>query len=64
MAAIETTHAHKHGATTNVFHRLIVALSDWNERRITRRALSQLSDRELNDIGVSRADIEYIARRR
>ncbi|MHA6326059.1 DUF1127 domain-containing protein [Roseivivax sp. CAU 1753] len=35
----------------------------WNDRRITRRALNQLSDYELDDIGLTRADIEYAARR-
>jgi uncharacterized protein YjiS (DUF1127 family) len=34
----------------------------WNERRATRNALSQLSDRELDDIGLTRGDIDVVAR--
>lgn len=32
----------------------------WNEARKTRKALAQLSDRELFDIGLSRGDIDAI----
>lgn len=35
----------------------------WNNARRTRAALSRLSDHELEDIGIVRADIEKIARR-
>lgn len=38
--------------------------SHWNDVRRTQRALSQLSDRELEDIGLTRADIAKVARRR
>jgi uncharacterized protein YjiS (DUF1127 family) len=37
-------------------------LSAWNDARVTRRELNRLSDRELNDIGLCRGDIERIAR--
>jgi uncharacterized protein YjiS (DUF1127 family) len=33
----------------------------WNDARITRKALSSLSDRELEDIGLLRADIDFVA---
>ena len=39
-------------------------LSAWNDARVTRNALSRLSDRELDDIGLCRGDIERIARAR
>jgi uncharacterized protein YjiS (DUF1127 family) len=32
----------------------------WNDARITRKALSNLSDHELNDIGLTRGEIEQI----
>lgn len=33
----------------------------WNDARVTRNALSALSDRELTDIGLCRGDIETVA---
>jgi len=38
-------------------------LAAWRRYREAVRELSQLSDRELDDIGVRRGDIEYIVRR-
>ena len=38
-------------------------LANWNDARVTRNALSQLSARELNDIGLVRGDIDRISRR-
>jgi uncharacterized protein YjiS (DUF1127 family) len=38
-------------------------LSAWRRYREVVRELAQLSDYELHDIGVLRADIEFIARR-
>lgn len=35
----------------------------WNDARVTRKALSALTDRELDDIGLVRGDIEELARR-
>ena len=39
------------------------AISSWNDARMTRNALSQLSTRELEDIGLVRSDIDKISRR-
>ncbi|EAP77314.1 hypothetical protein ISM_03455 [Roseovarius nubinhibens ISM] len=36
-------------------------LSAWNAARATRVALSRLSDRELEDIGLERGDIHKVA---
>jgi len=38
-------------------------LASWRRYRDAVRELSQLSDRELNDIGIRRGDIEYVVRR-
>ncbi|MDT2075507.1 MAG: DUF1127 domain-containing protein [Planktomarina sp.] len=38
-------------------------LADWNNTRVTRNVLSQLSERELNDIGLAPGDIDRISRR-
>ena len=43
--------------------RTAAALVTWNDARVTRKALGQLSDRELDDIGLCRGDIEDIALR-
>ena len=43
------------------FTRLLRTLALWQERARQRRALSELSDELLKDIGVSRADAEHEA---
>jgi len=67
MAAVETTRPAPFGAITtyraisgltNVFS----VLNAWNDARVTRKALNKLSDRELDDIGLCRGDIEFIGR--
>ena len=41
---------------------LIGNLVSWNDRRMTRNSLNKLSNRELDDIGLVRGDIEDIAK--
>lgn len=67
MAVIETTRSHVDGRLFGGrFAKLIVtgiaAIATWNDGRATRKALSKLTDRELNDIGLVRGDIDTIAR--
>jgi len=45
------------------FGRIAAAFHAWNDARVTRKALSALSDRELDDIGLCRGDIERISLR-
>jgi uncharacterized protein YjiS (DUF1127 family) len=40
---------------------MVGAVSDWNDARVTRKALGKLTDRELDDIGLCRGDIDEIA---
>lgn len=40
---------------------LVAAVVAWNDARVTRNALAGLSDRELEDIGLVRGDIDYVA---
>ncbi|TCO72970.1 DUF1127 domain-containing protein [Rhodovulum euryhalinum] len=51
---------------TGLMHRLVAdvlgRLAAWNDTRVTRNALSRLSDRELDDIGLTRSDIDRITR--
>ncbi|OIQ33194.1 MAG: hypothetical protein BM562_02105 [Alphaproteobacteria bacterium MedPE-SWcel] len=42
------------------FFNLRTALVEWNEARITRKALSNLTSAQLEDIGLTRADIEAL----
>ena len=65
MAVIET-----HRSTAGVFagfahsvSALFGAVAEWNDARITRKSLSKLSARELEDIGLSYGDIESVAQR-
>jgi uncharacterized protein YjiS (DUF1127 family) len=41
---------------------LVGRIASWNDARVTRKSLSALSDRELDDLGLVRGDIEDIAR--
>ena len=67
MAAVETTRPAPYGAITtyraiNSLTNALGALSAWNDARVTRKALSKLSDRELDDSGLCRGDLEFIGR--
>lgn len=63
MATFETTRPAPFGAETvyrivSVAEAAFSALVDWNNRRITRNALSRLSERDLADIGLTLADVD------
>lgn len=60
MAVIETHRTTTAGLRSGVLSQLssvFDAMRVWNDRRATRKALSQLTTRELEDIGLSRSDI-------
>ena len=50
------------GLLLKLIKTILDALVGWNNTRITRNILSQLSARELNDIGLAPGDIERISR--
>ena len=65
MAIVNTTKAAPFGAVTT--YRAIHALEsvksnfmEWNAKRKTYKQLSALTSRELEDIGLSRADLENL----
>ncbi len=61
MATYETTYAPGiFGRIGQTFASVAATLAAWNDTRMTRNALRQLTDRELDDIGLSRGDIEDI----
>jgi len=60
MAAIDTTRPVAVFSAGRVFRfaaDLFDTVAAWNDSRKTRKALSALTSRELEDIGLSRADI-------
>lgn len=65
MAAIDTPRVRLapagHGRIGRLLASLQAAFIAWNDARVTRNALSSLSDRELEDIGLSRGDIDRIS---
>ena len=67
MAAYETSRTAPFGAISiyravQAVSALLSAVANWNDARVTRKALSKLTDRELDDIGLCRGDIERIGR--
>ena len=62
MATFDTTRAH-FGATGLIgrMSNLVGSVVAWQEARETRKALSKLTDRELDDIGLHRGDISAVA---
>ncbi|WP_341367102.1 DUF1127 domain-containing protein [Yoonia sp. BS5-3] len=66
MAAFDTTRpstGHSAGHFTSFFGSAFATVASWNDARITRKTLSKLTARELDDIGLSRGDIAEVARR-
>lgn len=45
----------------NVLSGLVARIAAWSDARVTRKALNALSDRELDDLGLVRGDIDTIA---
>ncbi|MCP5071860.1 MAG: DUF1127 domain-containing protein [Rhodobacteraceae bacterium] len=68
MALVQYTRPAPFGAIatfnlTNRAEAILNVLVDWNTKRKTRSALSALSDRELDDIGLVRGDLENLPAR-
>lgn len=65
MAVIDTTRSQSAsvGVVGQVLAKFAAAFTDWKDARATRKALEQLSDRELDDIGLSRGQIDRVVRR-
>lgn len=65
MAVFDTNRSYEQarfwGRVGAVLANVYATLVDWNDARLTRKSLSSLSDRELDDIGLVRGDIELVA---
>ncbi|MCB1398807.1 MAG: DUF1127 domain-containing protein [Rhodobacteraceae bacterium] len=62
MSAYDTNRVLTRHGSSGFVTRMIEAISAWNDARLTTAALSKLSDRELDDIGLCRGDIARVAR--
>lgn len=65
MAVIEMnrTAAAPVGTSGSIFGKAFAAFTAWNTGRATRKALNNLTDRELDDIGLTRGEIEAVVGR-
>ena len=66
MAALDTTRTTTGsfglvGRIGALFTSVVSTVVEWNDARATRNALSGLTDRELDDIGLCRGDIDVVA---
>lgn len=62
MATIETFRRSSSVPSFGLIARVRETISSWVNVQVTRKELNRLSDRELNDIGLCRSDIDRIAR--
>jgi len=64
MAAFDTSRpmssAAGVGSITKVLASVYGAIANWNDNRMTQKTLSKLTDRELDDIGLCRGDLNNI----
>lgn len=60
MTALSLVSPLPHGTKKTGLDRIIHGLASWKEKRDTRRALMKLTARELDDIGLTRTDIEKL----
>lgn len=63
MAAFDTTGPAtvlNAGGFSTFMTNMIGAIATWNDARVTRKALSKLTARELDDIGLTYADLDKI----
>lgn len=66
MAAFDTTRPSvglSTGRISAFFVSIFAAIAAWNDARVTRNALSKLTARELDDIGLTPGDIDVISAR-
>lgn len=62
MSVFDIAHGTRRHGIAGMIQPLVTAFEAWNDARHTRAALQMLSDRELDDIGLTRADIDRVAR--
>jgi uncharacterized protein YjiS (DUF1127 family) len=50
------------GGIFSIVRAIWQSIQEWRERKRTRNALEDLSDKELHDIGITRGEIDFVAR--
>lgn len=68
MALIDTSRTLSHSAVfaeavSRGAYRLVSTFTEWNDARRTRNALMALTAQELDDIGLTRGDVDNMIRR-
>ena len=58
-----TTFTKTHSIIVKLITSIFSELANWNNARVTSNTLSQLTARELDDIGLAPGDIDRISRR-
>ncbi|MCZ7676934.1 MAG: DUF1127 domain-containing protein [Roseovarius sp.] len=61
MAVMDITRTASPATVRGGLFNLFSRLGEWREVRQTRKVLSNLSDRELDDIGLTRGDIDRLS---
>ena len=54
-------HHRKRRAASNIVSRVLAILREWRRRAYDRAELARLDDRMLRDIGLTRADAEFLS---
>lgn len=66
MSAIHTSRSSTllaSGQISRLLNTIVQTVTSWNDARITRNSLSKLTARELDDIGLTRSDIDVVISR-
>lgn len=61
MAYTDARRAITGGYLSRAISNFVADIAAWNEARATRLALSRLTDHELDDIGLRRADLGHLS---
>lgn len=61
MSAIDTNRVLGGMGSFGIFSKILAVLTAWNDARMTKNALNRLTDRELDDIGLCRGDIDHVS---
>ncbi|MBS1300863.1 DUF1127 domain-containing protein [Loktanella sp. SALINAS62] len=62
MAVISNSRTFSLPTSLRFIGALFASVATWNDARVTRKALSKLTNRELDDLGLCRSDIDSVAR--